>query len=78
MGPDDRASPDDIMTPLLHDERLPLRVALDDIIAAHGRWRVLLALLQPRDPPVPPLGLNDHLRRDIGLEPLPPRRDPLR
>ena len=69
------------MTPILHDDRLPLRAALDDIIEAHGRWRVLLALLlrplRPR-PPLPPLGLNDHLRRDIGLEPLPPPADWLR
>ncbi len=67
------------MTPILHSQ--PLRAALDDIIATHGRWRVLLALfLRParREPPLPPLGLNNHLRRDIGLEPLPPRRDPLR
>jgi hypothetical protein len=67
------------MTPILH--RQPLRAALDDIIETHGRWRVLLALLaRPlrREAPLPPLGLNDHLRRDIGLEPLPPPRDPLR
>lgn len=58
------------MTPILHSQ--PLRAALDDIIETHGRWRVLLALLRPlrRDPPMPPLGLNAHLRRDIGLEPL--------
>ena len=59
---------------------LPLRVALDDIINTHGRWRVLLALLaRPlrRVPRQQPLGLNDHLRRDIGLGPLPPWGDPL-
>jgi hypothetical protein len=58
----------------------PLRVALDDIIKTHGRWRVLLALLARswrRVPRQPPLGLNDHLRRDIGLGPLPPWGDPL-
>jgi hypothetical protein len=67
------------MTPILHSQ--PLRAALDDIIETHGRWRVLLALLaRPlrREAPLPPLCLNDHLRRDIGLEPLPPPRDPLR
>lgn len=72
-------SPDDIMTHILHSQ--PLRVALDDIIETHGHRRVLLALiLRPlrRDAPLPPLALNDHLRRDIGLEPLPPRRDRLR
>ena len=69
------------MTPIPHDERMPLRAALEDLIAAHGRWRVLRALFlraRRRDAPLVPLGLNDHLRRDIGLEPLPPRRDGLR
>jgi hypothetical protein len=59
----------------------PLRAALDDIIEAHGRWRVLIALVaRPlrRAKPLPPLGLNDHLRRDIGLDPLPPRTGGLR
>ncbi|HLQ18410.1 MAG TPA: hypothetical protein VK146_05470 [Tabrizicola sp.] len=74
-------SPDDIMTPSLQNERLPLRTAIDEIIETHGRWRVLTALLLRslrRDPPLRPLSLNDHLRRDIGLEPLPPRRDAYR
>ncbi|MBN8632019.1 MAG: hypothetical protein J0L76_14340 [Rhodobacterales bacterium] len=66
------------MTPILHSEPLALHVALDDIIRTHGRWRVLMALalrsLRPATP-LPPLGLNDHLRRDIGLDPLPPGRD---
>ncbi len=69
------------MTPILQDERLRLQAALDGIIETHGRWRVLAALLWRslrRERPVPPLALNDHLRRDIGLEPLPLRRDPLR
>jgi hypothetical protein len=66
------------MLPILHSEPAALRAALDEIIRAHGRRRVLLAhILRPARParPPPPLGLNDHLRRDIGLDPLPPRRD---
>lgn len=61
------------MTPITHPESTALRVALDDIIRTHGRWPVLLALaVRPfrRAPRVPPLGLNAHLRRDIGLDPL--------
>ncbi len=52
---------------------VPLRATLDEIIDAHGLVPVLRALvLRPfrRRPPLPPLGLNAHLRRDIGLEPL--------
>lgn len=66
------------MTLITHPEPLALRAALDEIIHTHGRWRVLLALVaRPLRPaaPLAPLGLNDHLRRDIGLEPLPPPRD---
>jgi hypothetical protein len=67
------------MTPITHPESIALRTALDDIIRTHGRWRVLLALaVRPfwHAPRVPPLGLNAHLRRDIGLDPLedPPDR----
>jgi hypothetical protein len=61
------------MRPTTHPEPIALRAALDDIIRTHGRWRVLLALaLRPflSGPPLPPLGLNNHLRRDIGLPPL--------
>jgi hypothetical protein len=69
------------MTPITHFDRTALRGTLDDIIDTHGLWPVLRALVaRPfrRRVPLPPLGLNDHLRRDIGLEPLPPRRDALR
>lgn len=62
------------MTLTAHPHPIALQAALDDIITTHGRWRVLLALVAlPLRPsrPLPPLGLNDHLRRDIGLEPLP-------
>lgn len=61
------------MTLITHPEPVALRAALDEIIRTHGRWRVLLALVvRPfrRGPPLPPLGLNNHLRRDIGLQPL--------
>jgi hypothetical protein len=61
------------MTPMLHTDRTALRVTLDDVIETHGRWRVFLALLlRPKRPAakLPPIGLNAHLRRDIGLEPL--------
>lgn len=66
---------------LLHP--VALRATLDDIIDTHGLFPVLRALVaRPfrRRPPLPPLGLNAHLRRDIGLEPLAtggPFRDPL-
>lgn len=57
-----------------------LRGTLDDIIDHHGLFPVLRALVgrsfRSRQP-VPPLALSDHLRRDIGLEPLPPWGEPL-
>jgi hypothetical protein len=68
------------MTSVLHSVPLALRAELDHIIETHGRWRVLLALfLRPARPvlPLPHLGLNDHLRRDIGLDPLQRWGDPL-
>jgi hypothetical protein len=61
------------MTHITHSDRSALHVTLDDIIDSHGLWPVLRALLaRPfrREPPLPPLGLNAHLRRDLGLEPL--------
>jgi hypothetical protein len=61
------------MTPITHPESTTLRAALDDIILTHGRWRVLVALALRslrRGPPLRPLALNNHLRRDIGLPPL--------
>ncbi len=72
-GPVGRKLPVTIMTPMLHSDRSALPVTLDDFIETHGRWRVLLALLvRPMRPKarLPSLGLNTHLRRDIGLEPL--------
>ena len=55
---------------------------MDQLLSTHGRLvvvRVLLAqLVQTRSRPEPvlPVGLNDHLRRDIGLPPLPGGRTP--
>ena len=72
-----------IMTHTTHTHPVTLRVTLDEIIDTHGLFPVLRALVaRPfrRAPALPPLGLNAHLRRDIGLEPLElggPPRDPL-
>lgn len=67
------------MTPMTHFDRLALRGRLDDIIDSHGLWPVLRALIARafrRNAPLPPLRLNAHLRRDIGLEPLLPGGPP--
>ena len=71
------------MTHTTLSHSVPLRATLDEIIDTHGLFPVLRTLIaRPfrRQPAPPPLGLNAHLRRDIGLEPdwdggLP--RDPL-
>lgn len=71
------------MTQTTLSHPVPLRARLDEIIDTHGLLPVLRALIaRPfrRQPAPPLLGLNAHLRRDIGLEPdwdggLP--RDPL-
>lgn len=67
------------MTPTHPSDRTALGSRLDEIIDLHGLMPVLRALVaRPfRRSPPPPLGLNAHLRRDIGLEPLPPWGDPL-
>ena len=76
-------SPDVIMTHTTLSHSVPLRATLDEIIDTHGLFPVLRALVvRPfrRAPALPPLGLNAHLMRDIGLEPLDfrsPPRDPL-
>jgi hypothetical protein len=61
-------------------DRSALRGTLDEIIDHHGLVPVLRALVarpfRSRQA-LPPLGLNDHLRRDVGLEPLPLWGDPL-
>jgi hypothetical protein len=60
------------MTPTTQSDRTVLYVTLDDIIKRHGFSAVLRAMALRafgRDRPVLPLGLNDHLRRDIGLVP---------
>lgn len=61
------------MTPMAHFDRTALRGRLDDMIDTHGLWPVLHMLVARtvrHTRPLPRLGLNDHLRRDIGLEPL--------
>ncbi|GHD99840.1 hypothetical protein U879_10625 [Defluviimonas sp. 20V17] len=66
------------ITPFPHNPETAPRdmpVPLDLVIAQHGAWRVLraaLAALLRRDRHPPPL-LDDRMRRDIGLEPLPRR-----
>lgn len=55
-------------------DRTALRGTLDEIIDSHGVFPVLRAVvarLLLRKAARPGLSLNDHLRRDIGLEPLP-------
>ena len=67
------------MTPTLSSNRTTLGNRLDEIIDLHGLMPVLRALVaRPfrRSPPLP-LDLSAHLRRDIGLEPMPPWGDPL-
>lgn len=60
--------------------KLPdLAAALDGIIDEHGSWRVLRALLaaalkRRRLRVTASDMLNAHMRRDIGLDPLPPER----
>lgn len=55
------------------------RLAITQVIDQHGAWRVLraalLALAAKGPGPHAPAErwLNDHLRRDIGLPPAPPR-----
>ena len=61
--------------------RAALLPAVQDLIAEHGPWPTLLALLtalrqRPAKPP-PAALLSSHLRRDIGLSDLPPPRPSL-
>ncbi len=61
--------------------RAALLPTLQDLIAEHGPWPTLLALLRalrqrPAKPP-PAAMLSNHLRRDIGLSDLPPPRPSL-
>ena len=53
------------------------RLHLEQVIARHGRWptlRALIALLlrANRPPPLDPKRLSAHLRRDLGIERPPP------
>ena len=63
-------SPEQIMTHQSLSHSLP--ATLDEIIDTHGLLAVLrvlvVRLFRPRR--LLPLGLNNHLRRDIGLDPL--------
>ncbi|MDX1780978.1 MAG: hypothetical protein R3256_06625 [Thalassovita sp.] len=48
-----------------------LALTIGDLVARHGRWRVIRALftLQRRRSPPDVSELSDHLRRDIGMIP---------
>lgn len=71
------------MTPTHSFDKPVLRAALDEIIRTHGLWPVLRATLARtlRRPPrsLAHLPISNHVRRDIGLDPLPDRKPwPLR
>ena len=62
------------MTPTRSFDKPVLRAALDEIIHTHGLWPVLRTVLARglqrhrsamADPPI-----SNHIRRDIGLQPL--------
>jgi len=62
------------MTPTTPFDKPVLRAALDEIIHTHGLWPVLRTVLARglrrhgpamADPPI-----SNHIRRDIGLQPL--------
>ena len=67
------------MTAILHARAPALRPGIDTLIEHFGAmpvlWATLRAMLRPRRrrprPPDPYL-LSPHMRRDIGLPPLPP------
>lgn len=51
---------------------------LTDLIRRHGRWRGLRAtFMAGRAHCARPDEISDHVRRDIGLLPEPPKRDPM-
>ncbi len=63
------------MTTTSDDDQLTLTRSLEPVIRQHGALRVLGALLLRslrRKPVRASLALNPHLRRDIGLLPVPP------
>jgi hypothetical protein len=66
----------------LENEAVTPAAAVESLVARHGFRPVLLALFgqalgrRKSRRRAPPLVLNDHLRRDIGLEPEPFHRDP--
>ena len=62
----------------IHPKPLP-RIAVEEIVADHGLRPVVLALIAlalrgKRGPAPRPPDLPDHLRRDVGLNPLPQGR----
>jgi hypothetical protein len=72
------------MNAILNEQNLRPADLLADLIERHGPWRVVAALAalllrRAREPrPTRDIDLPDHLRRDIGLSDLPPRRvDPV-
>ncbi|WP_095590405.1 hypothetical protein [Actibacterium ureilyticum] len=60
----------------LLDDEIPLSDTVERLIARYGARATLRAViavvLKPRARHMPPQDLSDHLRRDIGLPPVPP------
>lgn len=70
-----------VMTSTTPFDRTALRVTLDELVGNHGLWPVLRALAARafrRKERLLPLGLNAHLRRDVGLDALGLPDDPPR
>lgn len=68
-----------VMTSTTPFDRTALHVSLDELVGHHGLWPVLRALVARafrRRERLLPLGLNAHLRRDIGLDAVSPPDDP--
>lgn len=70
------------MNAVLHDDKHPVSAAVERLVSEHGARAVLAAVAMRLLRPVPRrpatlqvAGLNDHLRRDIGLPPLDPPVD---
>ena len=67
------------MNAIRYEDHHPPSKVIEKLIAEHGFRRTLMAVLsfavRPRLRYRSPDVLSDHMRRDIGLEPLPERRD---